>query len=302
MIKDYNLHDHSWFKRLYNIKMKWCTALNNEYFSAGILSSQRSESTNHAMGFQATKTTSVTEFFRIFELTVARWRSEEERKEFNGIRSTPTSVFPLVDLLQHASEVYTLDLFRVFEKEFTLAMGTRTTILPSSDSIFLYRVDPPTVEDRPHHVTFDCGNKLVDCTCRKFQVMGMLCYHIIRVLHIHSIPQIPPMYILTRWSKSSKTGVWNRLLPSDMRTTDANNAINWRRSMLINLNNLLTKCQDVPEARTALQKIYAKANDEMQSILVTHHMDNDQSEGQVQGSTILDPVRCTTKGRKKIKC
>ena len=41
MITKYNLQDHDWFTNLYTIKEKWCTALNKDFFSAGILSSQR---------------------------------------------------------------------------------------------------------------------------------------------------------------------------------------------------------------------------------------------------------------------
>ncbi|KAK9689570.1 hypothetical protein RND81_09G067800 [Saponaria officinalis] len=53
MITDYGLQHDTWFKRLYGIRRKWCTALSKDFFSAGILSSQRSESTNHAIGFHA---------------------------------------------------------------------------------------------------------------------------------------------------------------------------------------------------------------------------------------------------------
>ncbi|XP_074266642.1 protein FAR1-RELATED SEQUENCE 5-like [Silene latifolia] len=226
MLKDYGLEGHSWFKRLYKHRVKWSTALNNEYFSAGILSSQRSESTNHPMGFQASKTTSVTAFFGIFETTVKRWRSEEERKEFNGIRSTPTSVYPLADLLLHASQIYTVDLFGIFEREFALAMGTRATILPVDDPLLVYRVQPVVYEEGPYHVTYNCSDQLIECTCRKFQVMGMFCSHIIRVLHMHSVGEIPSRYILRRWTKFSKTAVWERLLPSDIRRSAANDAIN----------------------------------------------------------------------------
>ncbi|XP_074289078.1 protein FAR1-RELATED SEQUENCE 7-like [Silene latifolia] len=220
MMKDYGLEGYSWFKRLYKHRVKWSTALNNEYFSAGILSSQRSESTNHAIGFQTSKTTSVTDFFGIFETTVRRWRSEEERKEFNGIRSTATSVYPLVDLLLHASQVYTVKLFRIFERQFALAMGTRATYLPVDDPLLVYRVHPAASEDGAHHVTYDCSNQLIECTCRKFQVMGMFCSHIIRVLHMHSVGEILNMYILRRWIKFSKKAVWERLLPSDIRRSE----------------------------------------------------------------------------------
>ncbi|XP_074304419.1 protein FAR1-RELATED SEQUENCE 5-like [Silene latifolia] len=162
MISDYGLQDSDWFDRLYTLREKWCTAFNKGYFSAGILSSQRSESTNRALGFQATKTTSLTEFFHIFESTVRRWRSEEERNEFNNIRAKPTSVFPMVDLLDHASQVYTLKLFRAFEKEFGIAIGTRaiecTIKIILSHTLCIHR----HLDENPHHVTFDSSNLLID--------------------------------------------------------------------------------------------------------------------------------------------
>ncbi|XP_074304276.1 protein FAR1-RELATED SEQUENCE 7-like [Silene latifolia] len=263
MLKDYGLEGHSWFKRLYKHRVKWSTALNNEYFSACILSSQRSESTNHAIGFQASKTTSVTAFFGIFESTVKRWRSEEERKEFNGIRSTPISVYPLTDLLLHVSQVYIVELFRIFEKEFALAMRTRATILPVDDPLLVYRVQPAVSEEGPHHVTYDCSNQLIECTCRNLQVMGMFCNHIIRVFHMPSVGEITSRYILRRWTKFSKTAVWERLLPSDIRRSVANDAINWHRLMLIATNHLITKCHNVVEARTIFEKLCVKANEEV---------------------------------------
>ncbi|XP_074321430.1 protein FAR1-RELATED SEQUENCE 5-like [Silene latifolia] len=286
MLSNYGLEDHAWFKRLYKHRVKWSTALNNEYFSAGILSSQRSESTNHAMGFQASKTTSVTEFFGIFETTVKRWRAEEERKEFNDIRSKPTSVYPLVDLLLHASQVYTVELFRIFEKEFALAMATRATIVTVDDPLLVYRVQPAGVEESAHHVTYDCTNILIECTCRKFQVMGMLCSHIIRVLHMHSVAEIPERYIVRRWTKFAKTNVWERLLPSDIRRTAANDAINWRRSMLTAINYLITKSQNVVDARLVVEILLSKLN-----------MDANQPNVEDADPSILDPIRCTTKGR-----
>ncbi|XP_074265502.1 protein FAR1-RELATED SEQUENCE 5-like [Silene latifolia] len=302
MLSDYGLVNHSWFKRLYKHRAKWSTAFNNQFFSAGILSSQRSESTNHAMGFQASKTTSVTEFFGIFENTVKRWRGEEERKEFNGIRSTPSSVYPLVDLLLHASQVYTLELFRVFEKEFALAMGTRAVILLIDDpEVLLYRVYPAAHEEDNHHVTYDCKNNLTECTCRNFQVNGMLCSHIIRVFHMHSVVEIPERYILCRWTKFSKTIVWERFLPSDIRRNAAHNAINWRRSMLTAMNYLITKSQSVSDARTVVDKLFIKANEEVELLLSKLNMEEDEPTVDVSVPPILDPVRCTTKGRSQRK-
>nr|GLL44724.1 protein FAR1-RELATED SEQUENCE 5-like [Ipomoea trifida] len=73
MVSKYGLEDHALFRRLYELKEKWCTALSKDFFSAGTLTSQRSESTNHAIGFNAKKTTSLMQFYKIFKETVKRW-------------------------------------------------------------------------------------------------------------------------------------------------------------------------------------------------------------------------------------
>ncbi|XP_074293112.1 protein FAR1-RELATED SEQUENCE 5-like [Silene latifolia] len=248
MTTEYGLDNHPWFNRLYSLRTKWCTAFNNMYFSADILSSQRSESTNHAMGFQASKTTSVTEFF-----------------------------------------------------EFGLAMGTRASIVQSEDSTLLYRVHTGGNEGSSHHVTYDCGNHLTDCTCRKYQVMGVLCSHIIRVLHMHSVQEIPFAYIRRRWTKFAKTEVWNRLLPADMRRSAANEAVNWRRSMFTNVNNLITKSQDVKEARAIVENFYGTANAEVTALLQSIATDADNNTQPSEDRAVLDPVRCTMKGRSQRK-
>nr|GLL33784.1 protein FAR1-RELATED SEQUENCE 5-like [Ipomoea trifida] len=105
MVSKYGLEDHAWFRRLYELKEKWCTALSKDFFSAGTLTSQRSESTNHAIGFNAKKTTSLIQFYKIFKEIVKRWRSNEEQDEFQASTSYPTYILPMTGLLKHAAEL-----------------------------------------------------------------------------------------------------------------------------------------------------------------------------------------------------
>ncbi|KAK9665843.1 hypothetical protein RND81_14G140100 [Saponaria officinalis] len=268
---------------------------------AGILSSQRSESTNHALGFQASKTTSLTEFYHIFEEMVKRWRPEEERNEFNSIRSRPTSIYPMVDLLDHAAQVYTLALFRVFENEFATAMGTRAVECGTYGSTLSYIVHSSACSEIPHHVSFDCDNLLIECTCRKFQEMRMLCYHSIQILHIRSISEILDCYILKRWTKFAKKDVWDRLLPNDRRKASINDAINWRRETLTNFNNLITKCLNVPESRVILDKAYATAHESVHALSTSTNVECLTTSSTQTTNQILDPKRSITKGRSRRK-
>ncbi|KAK9666299.1 hypothetical protein RND81_14G175500 [Saponaria officinalis] len=232
---------------------------------------------------------------------VKRWRSKEERNEFNSIRSRPTSVYPMVDLLDHAAQVYTLALFRVFENEFATGMGTRTVECGTYGSTLSYIVHSSACSEIPHHVSFDCDNLLIECTCRKFQEMGMLCYHSIRILYIRSISEIPDRYILKRWTKFAKKDVWDRLLPNDRRKASINDVINWRREKLTNFNNLITKCLNVLEARVILDKAYATTHEAVHTLSTSTNVECPTTSSTQTTNQILDPKRSITKGKSRRK-
>ncbi|KAL8505729.1 hypothetical protein ACS0TY_016808 [Phlomoides rotata] len=87
---------------------KYCTALSKDYFSAGILSSQMSESTNnHQLDMF---------FFGIFNITIKNWRINERNDEFQCQRVKPNSSLHVNGLVKHAAEVYTLTLFNICKK------------------------------------------------------------------------------------------------------------------------------------------------------------------------------------------
>ncbi|XP_021747430.1 protein FAR1-RELATED SEQUENCE 5-like [Chenopodium quinoa] len=105
MMQKYDLTAHSWYQGVYELKEKWCPALSRDFFSAGILSSQRSESTNQAIEFRAIKATTLTEFYTIFKKTTNRWRSTEKYDEFTCSKSIAFTSLPLSGMLNHAAHV-----------------------------------------------------------------------------------------------------------------------------------------------------------------------------------------------------
>ena len=107
MIEKYELEDDSWFKRLYELREKWATTLSKDAFSAGILSSQRSESTNNAISFNANKGTSLTAFFKLCDAMINHWRTNEIHKEFkNSHNQQEIKIY--IGLINHAAEVHTM--------------------------------------------------------------------------------------------------------------------------------------------------------------------------------------------------
>ncbi|KAJ0043684.1 hypothetical protein Pint_18472 [Pistacia integerrima] len=56
-------------------------------------------------------------------------------------------------------------------------------------------------------VEFNSSESHVICSCKKYESVGILCVHALKVLNARNIIHIPPQYILKRWKKSAKDGM-----------------------------------------------------------------------------------------------
>ncbi|XP_056690384.1 protein FAR1-RELATED SEQUENCE 9-like [Spinacia oleracea] len=211
MINTLKLEKDDWFNRLYGLKEKWCTALSKDFFSAGILSSQRSESTNHAVGFKANKSTTLTEFYSIFQATINRWRKTEEKDDFDCTRGIPTSELSMRAILKQAANIYTITLFRDFEEEFKLSVASSEKFKGNVGRTMFFEVWIEGITGSRQEVQFKMEDSTVTCTCKNFEESGWLCFHCLRILHLHSINTILDRYITTRWTRYAKKQIWKRV-------------------------------------------------------------------------------------------
>ncbi|XP_074296481.1 protein FAR1-RELATED SEQUENCE 5-like [Silene latifolia] len=317
MVATYELErnpNYPWFTRVYDIRNKWCTALSKDFFSAGILSSKRSESTNNALGFQANKATSLTQFYKLFKHTITRWRKNELKLEFYCSKSQPHSDFALSGLLKHASQVYTSSLFRDFEEEFKVAIGSFARKIWEDEREIAYKVAIEESFVSSEVVTYGFLNDpvLISCSCKNFEECGWLCCHCIRILHMHSVTRIPPKYILQRWTKMAKKEVWDRLYGGEPGETSNPKllTIPWRHEMARKFYNLILKSQKSVGTRLVIEEVYKKALEAVEqqigSTLDTTEADTSEANetrkpatAEERVSTVLDPTRSTTKGRSK---
>ena len=209
MMEMYGYKKPDWFEQIYEERHKWCTALNRDMFSAGILSSQRSEVTNKAISFNAKATTNLFEFYHIFEKTVKRWRSTETSDNFRNTSERPKAIKSKSRLLKHAAEVYTLALFKDFETEYEWGMAScMRSFETEAPGLKLFEVSSEEDFSYSHKVAYNEDTTEFFCSCQCFSETGMICYHIIRVMHLYSIFKIPERYILKRWTRLAKSTIW----------------------------------------------------------------------------------------------
>ncbi|XP_021757129.1 protein FAR1-RELATED SEQUENCE 2-like [Chenopodium quinoa] len=71
---------------------------------------------------------------------------------------------------------------------------------------YRYKVYPPR-KKIDHFVTYNPENDTISCSCRKFEFVGILCSHALKVLCSKNIHKIPNQYILQRWKKDAKVEI-----------------------------------------------------------------------------------------------
>ncbi|OMO55458.1 hypothetical protein CCACVL1_27229, partial [Corchorus capsularis] len=141
MITDHKLQDHSWLNSLHKCRDKWSTAFSIDVFSSQIKSSQRAEVTNNVLQGLSIATTSLTKFFIEFEKLVARWRSSEGEKDFQCMHGSVTRAIKNCAILVHASEAYTHEIYKCFEKEFLDGIALTWKQVSSEGTICTFEVE-----------------------------------------------------------------------------------------------------------------------------------------------------------------
>jgi hypothetical protein len=54
---------------------------------------------------------------------------------------------------------------------------------------------------KDHRVNWNSSENNVSCSCRNFEMCGILCGHALKILDVMNIKVFPKKYILKRWTK-----------------------------------------------------------------------------------------------------
>ncbi|RID79524.1 LOW QUALITY PROTEIN: hypothetical protein BRARA_A02257 [Brassica rapa] len=142
-------------------------------------------------------------FFEHYETVLDDRRFKELTADF-GMMYTSQVLSAPVEMLQHAVDVYTPEVFTLFQKEY-IAIGDYVAkrVNKSEMRSAEYNVSFRGV-GRNHLVNYVAVNKTIHCSCMNFSFAGILCRHALKVLAKKDVRRIPPTYILNRWSKEAK--------------------------------------------------------------------------------------------------
>jgi hypothetical protein len=118
---------------------------------------------------------------------------------------TPTFLSRL-NIEKQASVFYTREVFDRFQK--LISENTAFTLEQQQNdaSLRFSLVASDRRDTRTYRVEADVANGLYDCSCNMFDMCGLICPHIIRVMVHLNIQMIPDRYLLERWSQAASKG------------------------------------------------------------------------------------------------
>ncbi|KAJ8646042.1 hypothetical protein MRB53_007790 [Persea americana] len=147
-------------------------------------------------------TQNILQFFEDFQRMVDEKHYAELKANFKMTQSSPKVIVP-VDILTHASSVYTPKMFEMFQTEYVNGLNCIVKGCTEVRAVKKYEVFDG--KGRCHVVTLDSMDEAIaTCSCKKYEFLGILCGHVLRVIG-NTIRFVPTKYILKRWTQEAST-------------------------------------------------------------------------------------------------
>lgn len=199
LVNKYDLGSNSWLEDLYAVRDKWSLIYQKNSFCASMATVRWSESMKNHFKKHFNRKLPLNKFIELYHKTLTRFR---EKELFEDYKSRQTKPVLLVDMpmLNEAAEAYTRTMYNEFESEFKGQLSCICEPVGLNETIYTFKVS--LTENRCYgFVEFNPSNLLVTCSCRKFETVGILCMHALKVLNNNNILHLPPRYVLKRWTK-----------------------------------------------------------------------------------------------------
>ncbi|XAR51953.1 hypothetical protein NMG60_11006765 [Bertholletia excelsa] len=202
MLDAYGLWENEWLVYMFREREKWAIPYGRHTFCADINSALLSESYNTNFRKYLKSDFDVLRLFKHFGKVVNDWRYKELEANYDMSQHLPRLLGDVI-VLRSVRDVYTPKIFELFQQEYETALNAVVNHCTENAPLFDYKVG--LYGEVPEHtVVFNSSEHSVVCNCMKFQFIGVLCSHALKVLDYRNIKVVPTRYILKRWTKDAR--------------------------------------------------------------------------------------------------
>ncbi|XP_028060810.1 protein FAR1-RELATED SEQUENCE 5-like [Camellia sinensis] len=193
MLDRYDTHNNHWLAQTFGVKEKWGWPYIMNSWAAGMSTTQLSESFNAFLKDYLNCDHNLMEFFKHFERVLYGKRYKKLEAEYNLCQKLPRVSIPTM-MLKQMENIYTKTIFEEFQNEYVQSIEASIvgTIHDSESTIFTIQTDVDEKKDK--NVTMD-RDGFLSCSCKKFEVKGIVCQHCLKVLReIINAKDLPAQY------------------------------------------------------------------------------------------------------------
>ncbi|KAJ6801885.1 protein FAR1-RELATED SEQUENCE 5-like isoform X1 [Iris pallida] len=205
LVNKYDLSNNPYLEDLYASREKWSLVYCKNVFSASMTTIEWSENMKKHFKKHFNRKLPLSKFIDNYHNVLYQFRKKELYEDY---RSRQTKPVLLVDMpmLNEAAESYTRLIYKDFEDEFKGQLSCLCEPVALDGSTLTFKVMLPE-KGCYGLVEFNPTNYTVTCSCKKFESIGILCMHVLKVLNNNNILDLPSHYILKRWTKYANDGM-----------------------------------------------------------------------------------------------
>jgi hypothetical protein len=115
------------------------------------------------------------------------------------------------------------------------------------------------IHSKKYKVTLNSSTATISCSCHKFDSLGILCSHALRIYNIKGILQIPDQYFLKRWSKNARSVIYEHKSEGSEADSTSNGgddaSLLYHNSIMKSFYNLVLESHDDKEAQQTMWKL-----------------------------------------------
>lgn len=201
----YNLSSNSWIQDLYAVRGKWALVSQNGTFCASMTTLNWCEVLKSFFKKYFNRKQTLSRFIGHIQNVLSKLR-EKELYEDHKTRQTKPVLLVDTPMLIESSNLYTRVVYAEFEEEFKNQLQCICQPIALNRSSYLFRVSLPG-NKQFGVVELNPSNLEIKCSCRKFEEIGLLCMHALKVFSHNNVLHLPTRYILKRWTKYANSQV-----------------------------------------------------------------------------------------------
>lgn len=235
---------------MYEIRFRSVLAYVKHVFSAGMSSSQRSESGHSFMKKYINRKNSLMGFITRFNRALVHQRHEE--LVANHIDLTEQPRLTSVSIMEHQMvQIYTKSIFMSFQKEVEQSNFYICSKRLDSVDAKVYgveRFESGKTFERQRVLTYFTNSDFIACSSGMFEFEGYPCRHMLSYFKKKQVLLLPEKYILQRWTKNAKVRSVHEHMGGPFVDNDYEQSLMGRHGMLSYKASLLVDDASLTDA------------------------------------------------------